>query len=144
MATKKKAVLDYRGKPRFQTVNEEPSKTIQSDAHMADIKHILGQFGHTGIMESLQNADDLYMDVSEFTDYTTMHAQAEEAKEHFMKLPSKVREVFDHDVFEWLDAAHDPEKGARAHSELTARGLIPTPEEEVPPAPPPADPPSTP
>jgi len=138
MATKKK-VLDYRGKPRFQTVNDLPSKTIQSDAHMADIKHILGQFGHTGILESLQNADDLYLDVSEFSDYTTMHAQAEEAKEHFMKLPSKIREVFNHDVFEWLDAAHDPEKAARANSELAARGLIPTPEEEVPAAAPPED-----
>jgi len=143
MATKKE-LLDYRGKPRVQTVNDQPSKTIQSDAHLADIQKILGQFGHTGILDSLQDADDVYMDVSEFTDFTTMHAQAEEAKARFMELPSKVREVFNHDVFEWLDAAHDPEKAARANSELAAKGLIPTPEEEVPAAAPPADAPSTP
>jgi len=101
--------LDSRGKPRVQTVNTDPSMTVQSDAHMADITNILKQFGQGG-MEMLDEADLMFKDVSEFTDLQDALNQARVAEVEFLKLPSKVREIFNHDVAVWLDTAHDQDK----------------------------------
>ncbi len=102
-------VEDLRGKPRIQTINEQPSMTVQSDAHLADMNNILKQFAADG-MSALDEADLHYKDVSEFTDLQDALNQARIAELDFLKLPSKVREIFDHDVAVWLDTAHDQEK----------------------------------
>ncbi len=112
-------ILDYRGKRRVQTHNDEPSETIQSDAHLADIGNIMAHFGQTG-QDMLDEADLMFADVSEFTDLADAMNQAKEAEVEFMKLPSKVREVFDHDVATWLDTAHDQEK----RNALVAAGFL--------------------
>jgi len=100
---------DSRGKPRVQTINEEPSETIQSDAHLADIHVIMNNYLQDGIA-NLDEADLMFKDVSEFTDLADALNQARVAEVEFMKLPSKVREIFDHDVAVWLDTAHDEDK----------------------------------
>lgn len=105
----KAEVLDSRGRPRVQTMNDEPSMTVQSDAPLADIKNIMKQFLQGG-QQMLDEADLLFADVSEFTDLADAMNQARDAEVIFMKLPSKVREVFDHDVAVWLDSAHDVDK----------------------------------
>lgn len=104
--------LDYRGRPRsdYQTVNDEPSATIQSDADKADINKILKKYKQVGIMEALRETDAIYMDVTEIGDYAEVMRVVKAAEVYFMKLPSKVREEFGHDVANWLDAAHDQEK----------------------------------
>ncbi len=132
-------VEDSRGNDRVQTVNDEPSETIQSDAHMAEINNIMASFGAGG-MEMLDEADLMFADVSEFTDLQDAMNQAKHAEVEFMKLPSKVREIFDHDVAVWLDSAHDPEK----RDALIAGGWINDPdavEEVVEVVPPPVAPP---
>ncbi len=101
--------VDSRGNPRVQTVNNDPSETIQSDAHLADIHQILKTWeldGHA----ILDEAQLEFKDVSEFTDLADAMNQAKEAEGVFMTLPSKIRELFHHDVAEFLDTAHDPEK----------------------------------
>ncbi len=118
--------IDSRGKPRVQTVNDGESMTVQSDAHLADIQNIMAQYAETG-MESLDEADLVYKDVSEFTDLQDAFAQAALAEIEFMKLPSKVREVFEHDVAVWLDTAHDEDK----RDALVERGYLRA--EKVPP-----------
>lgn len=124
-----KEVLDARGKSRVQTVNKEPSMTIQSDAKDADIGHIIRQFTKTGVLQNLNEASATYMDVTEFTDYADVMRNLKVAEQTFMQLPSKTREIFGHDVAQWLDAAHDPEK----RDALVAAGHLPAPEEpEVP------------
>lgn len=100
---------DSRGKNRIQTVNDDPSETVQSDAHLADINVIMGDFALGG-MQALDEADLQFMDVSEFTDLADALNQARRAQLEFMKLPSKVREIFNHDVAVWLDTAHDEDK----------------------------------
>lgn len=107
-----KAQLDYRGRPRdkYQTMNTDPSETIQSDAHKADIKTILKKHGVTGIVEHLAQTDAQYVDVTELSDYAEVMRVTRDAEGQFMKLPPEVRELFDHDVAKWLDAAHDQEK----------------------------------
>lgn len=114
-----KGQRDARGKLRslFQTVNDQPSETVQSDAHLTDIQHIMKQFGIVGMSEHLDLTDRQFMDVSEFTDYADMMNHVREAETAFMDLPSKIRERFDHDVFKWLDAAHErraPEERSRS------------------------------
>lgn len=111
--------IDSRGRPRVQTINDEPSMTVQSDAHLADITNILAQYGATG-MEQLDQTALEFRDVSEFTDFHELMLQTKEAEKQFLTLPSKVREIFDHDVAVWLDSAHDEEK----RDALVAAGFI--------------------
>jgi len=103
---------DSRGRLRSdsQTVNDQPSLTIQSDADEADIQKILSKFEQVGIVDNLNRADAMFLDVSEFTDFADLTRQTKAAELEFMKLPSKQREIFGHDVANWLDAAHDQEK----------------------------------
>lgn len=103
---------DYRGKlrSRYQTVNDDPSMTVQSDAHLADIQQILKKFGATGIIEHLDDVQAQYADISEFSDYADVMRHVRMAEEGFMKLPAQIRMEFDNDVANWLDAAHDPDK----------------------------------
>ncbi len=102
-------ILDLRGRPRVQTVNTDPSETVQSDAHLADIQNIMKRFGQEGL-DMLAETDLLFRDVTQFTDLADALNQAKIAEIRFLKLPSKVREVFNHDVAEWLDTAHDQDK----------------------------------
>lgn len=115
--------LDGKGRPRVQTINNDESMTVQSDAHLADINHILRQFANDG-SKMLDQADLMYKDVSEFTDLRDALDQAIEADIEFKKLPSKVREIFNHDVAVWLDTAHDQDK----RDALVAGGWINPPE----------------
>lgn len=125
---------DLRGRLRSGswTVNDGPSLTIQSDAAEADIQVIMRKFRQTGQLQ-LRETDALFMDLTEFTDYKDAMDQLRIAERKFMSLPSKVREIFDHDVAEWLDAAHDPEK----RDALVAAGFL---EPEPAPAPSVAEP----
>jgi hypothetical protein len=111
--------LDFRGRARVQTVNTLPSKTTQADAKRADINEILRQH-KIGIVPHLQEVDAKYLDVSEFTDYADMMMQLRQAEKDFMSLPSKVREIFNHDVAVWLDAAHAGEVEQNALAERVA------------------------
>lgn len=118
--------LDYRGKPRapYQTVNEMESRTIQSDAPKADIQKIIDSYRRVGIVEHLNQTEARFADVSEHDDYAQLMRTVRQAEVEFMKLPSKVREEFNHDVSAWLDAAHDVEK----RDALVEEGVIEAPE----------------
>jgi len=118
--------LDYLGRERVQTINDGPSETIQSDAHLADLNTIMRQFEDSG-MNMLDETKLMFADVSEFTDLQDALNQARAAEVEFMKLPSKVREVFDHDVAVWLDSAHDEEK----RDALVKAGFLKGDEEDV-------------
>lgn len=128
---RKVAKLGYRGSKRVQTVNTEPSMTIQSDAHLADIHQIMKSYGQEGKgLESLNDAEGTYADVTEFTDLADAMNQAKAAEQDFMKLPSKYRELFDHKVENWLDAAHDTDKREAIHAKMVERGYIKTVSED--------------
>lgn len=122
--------LDFYGNPRVQTVFNDESLTVQSDAEKADINRILKRHS-MGIIDHMADVDARYMDVSEFSDYADAYRESKRAEMEFMKLHPKVRRVFNNDVAEWLDAAHEADitktKWAPGLQEL---GLL-----EVPPAP---------
>lgn len=104
--------LNSRGKPRsqFQTVFNDESLTVQSQKRESDISFILDRFKKTGIIEQLNVTAASFRDVSELGDFADVFNLAKEAEEQFMRLPPQVRSIFDHDVANWLDSAHDPEK----------------------------------
>lgn len=134
--------VDARGRPRVQTVNDEPSRTIQSDAGEADIKKILKRHGVTGVIEHLNQAELVYGDVSNFTDYADAMRQVSAAEEAFLRLPSKVREVFRHDAATWLDAANDGLSDGQ-RSKLEELGFLEPEAPEAAPTEPVGDPPAS-
>lgn len=117
-----KEILDYRGKPRVQTdFGDEESLTVQSEAHLADIGKILKKYDEVGIIDHLAQTEAVFADVTEYTDYADAMRNLKVAEATFMKLPSKIREIFNHDVADWLDAAHDPKK----REKLVEAGFVP-------------------
>ncbi len=124
---RKVATKNGRGQLRkqYQTHNTDPSETIQSDAHLADINQILRDFARDGI-KTLDEADLLFMDVSEFTDFQDLQNQNLVANQHFMSLPSKVREIFGHSLAVFLDTAHDQDK----RDALVEAGFLKAPDPE--------------
>jgi len=114
---------EVRRRPRVQTENLLPSKTVQSDVVRTEIKHILAKYRQVGVIEHMRNVDLQFRDVSEFEDFSDLMFQSKEAEKVFMSLPSKVREVFEHDYARWLDCAHDAEKLEALRPELEALGL---------------------
>lgn len=136
-------MTDERRKPRVQTMNTLPTKTIQSDVTRSEIRHVLAKYRQVGILEHMRDIDMTFRDVSEFEDFSDLMRQTKSAEQAFMRLPSKLREVFSHDVNEWLDAAHDPEKLEARRPQLEALGVLePLPAPPAPPSPPaaPAEP----
>ncbi|AJK28303.1 putative minor capsid protein [Eel River basin pequenovirus] len=136
---------ETRRKARVRTKNDLESKTVRSELVRSEIKHILAQYEQTGVIDHLANVDLQFRDVSEFTDFADLMRQTKIAEMEFMKLPSKLREVFNHDVNEWLDVAHDPEKLEAKRPQLEKLGVL-DPKEPAPAAPPtpPATPPAQP
>lgn len=118
------SVREETGRRRVQTTDFGPSKTVQGDAVRADIRHIMKKYRAMGIMDHLAQVDLTFRDVSEFTDFADLMRQTKDAEMAFMKLPSKLREVFDHDVMKWLDAAHDPEKVEALRPKLEKLGVM--------------------
>ncbi len=120
------------GARKVQTFFPEESLTQQSDAEQADIQKILKRYREVGIVEHLNLTEASFADVTELTDYAEVMRTAKLAEVEFMKLPSKVREIFNHDVADWLDTANDPEKRAS----LLAEGDIESLQEPTPGNPP--------
>ncbi len=106
---REQATHDLTGAPRVRTDNTEPSKTVQSDAHLADLNVIMSEFLEEG-RDILGDTELMFADVSDFGDYQDVMLEVRRAEETFMALPSKVREIFNHNVTEWLDTAHDQDK----------------------------------
>lgn len=115
------AVLDARGRKRYQTVNTLPSMTKQADAKETDIKVIV-QRATKGVIPELRYAELQYADISELTDFSDAMRVMTAAKTHFMTLPPEVRKIFNNDVAIFLDTANDKEK----QDALAQAGFIPT------------------
>lgn len=133
------------GRKRVYTLNEEPSKTVQSEVHDAEIAEILQKYEAIGIKAVMRDVDLTYRDVTEFEDFADLMRQTEQAKVHFMTLPPQLRDVFGGSVENWLDAAHDPEKLEALRPKLEKLGVMePLPEPAPAPAAPPPVPPTEP
>ena len=115
---------DANGRARVQTENKSPSLTVLSDQPASEIREILKQYKQLGIADNLNSMEAQYADISELTDYADAMRIVRSAEAEFMTLPSKVREILDHDVATFLDTAHDQEK----RDALVAAGFMDAPE----------------
>lgn len=136
---KVQSVRESTGRKRVVTMNNEPSMTVQSERDRSEIREILRRYGATGVADSLRNAELVFRDVTAFDDFTDLMRQNAVAQEEFMKLPSKVRQVFNHDVAAWLDAANDGLDEAQT-AKLVKLGVLDPPAAREAPAPAPAAP----
>lgn len=93
--------------------------TRQSEAAAVDVNRIVGQFVKTGVLPQVQ-AQALFADVSEMTDYRDALHQVELADKMFMSLPAKVRAKFENDPATFLDFCSDPQN----REELEGLGLV--------------------
>lgn len=117
------------GRRRVYTVNEKPSKTVAAHKSQSDIREILRRYGATGVADQLATARLTFRDVSSFEDFADVMRQSKDVEAEFMRMPSKVREVFDHDWAKWLDAAYDTDKFEALRPKLEALGVVePRPE----------------
>lgn len=119
-----KVLSTVRRRPAVRTVNEMPSKTVQDDVFRSEIRHVMAKYRQVGIVEHMREVDLQFRDVTEFEDFADLTRQATAARQVFMQLPSKVREVFGHDVAVWLDCAHDPEKLEALRPQLEKLGVM--------------------
>lgn len=120
-------IVDRRGRPRVQTVNDEPSMTVQSDAERASIKHILGKYKELGLAAGMQHAGS-YVDLSELTDYASAMRVVASAESAFMQLPAAARKAFQNDPAAWLDAVQGAEFGDQEKmDQLVQAGLVKAP-----------------
>lgn len=111
-----------------------PEVTVQSDVQRSEIKHVLAKYRQVGILEHFREVDLQFRDVTEFTDFADVMRQSAAARQVFMKLPPEVRRVFNNDVAEWLDTAHDADKLEKLRPKLTELGVF-APEPVTPAAP---------
>lgn len=109
---------------RVQTTDWDDSRTVKSDAGKADLKTILRKYKAMGIVDHLNEVDLQYLDVSELPDFGDVYRQVAIAEQSFMKLPPKLREVFNNDVAYWLDCAHDKDKREALRPKLERLGLL--------------------
>lgn len=117
-------ILDRRGRPRVQTVFEDPSLTVQSDADRASIRHILGKYKEMGLAAGMQAAGE-FVDLSELTDYTQAMRVVRASETAFMQLPAEARKVFKNDPATWLDAVQGAEFGDQEKmDQLVKAGLV--------------------
>lgn len=120
-------IRDRRGRLRVQTVNEEPSKTVQSDAARADIRHILGKYKEIGIAAGMQQVGQ-FVDLSELSDYATAMRVVKAADSAFLQLPASARKAFNNDAAEWLDAVQGADNGdLEKLDQLVKAGLVKAP-----------------
>lgn len=108
---------------------EDDSLTVQSDRAKTEINNILAAYSDNGgIITHLAQVQASYKDISEFTDLKDAIDQARRAEHEFMRLPSEVRRIFDHNVATWLDTSHDSDK----IQTLMDKGLIPKHGDQIP------------
>jgi len=111
------------GTLRVQTLNELPSRTIQSEKDSCDINKILAKFKATGIMTNINTRQPLDGDFTEVADYHSAMIQVAAAQESFMALPSALRKRFGNDPGNLLNFLSDPQN----LSEAVSLGLVNAP-----------------
>lgn len=116
--------MDRRGRPRVQTLFDDPSLTVQSDAERASIKHILGKYREMGVVAGMQQAGE-FVDLSELTDYASAMRVVKASEHAFMQLPASARKAFKNDPAEWLDAVQGADSDPEKKNALVEAGLIP-------------------
>lgn len=107
------------------TVNDKPSKTVQSDFDQTDINLLVRRFGITGDITANRRVP-LDVDFAEVVDFQSAMNQIRAAQENFADLPSSTRKYFSNDPGEFLRFMSDPGNVSEA-VRLGLGTLVPSP-----------------
>lgn len=131
----KKIEIRENGSRRVYTVNEEPSKTDQSQTEQSDVNYIIGQYKKTGQLTHLARKQGVYADVSQIPDLQESLAQVELANTAFASLPSEVRQRFQNSPVQMIEFLQDPSNDEEAIrlGLKEKRGPVDTPAADKPP-----------
>lgn len=113
------------------TINNEPSRTDQSQLQSTDVNHIMDLYLKSGDERLLQKRQGQYMDLTEIPDLAQAMSQINLAQDAFLTLPSKLRKQLDNDPTKFIEWIRDPEN----KDEAIKLGFIktqPTPEPLIP------------
>lgn len=102
------------GTIHVQTVNNEPTMTIQSERESCDINKIVAQHLRTGIMTNVRTSPLEYGDFNGTDDYATAQMRIQEADEAFMSLPAELRFRFKNDPAQLIEFLNDENNRAEA------------------------------
>lgn len=106
-----------------------PSLTNQASKDEADINTIVRRFGLTGVLPAPKVMPRM-LEVDEIVDFRTALEQVTAAQDHFLSLPSGIRERFHNDPQLFIDFATNPHN----LPELRKMGLAPEASTPTPPA----------
>lgn len=106
-----------------QTINNEPSLTIQSEKDKCDLEVIRRIYEKSGIMHNIRTDQPRYGDFTSSRELHDVLLRAQEAQEDFMLLDAQIRRKFDNDPGKLLDYVADPKN----REEAIQLGLIKAP-----------------
>ena len=86
-----------------------PSLTKQSFKDEADINKIMRKYSMNDIEAAREAVETHLVDLSEMPDFHQAMTTVAEANELFMKIPSNIRDVFNHDPGRFMEFVTDPE-----------------------------------
>ncbi len=110
----KKISRHENGHVKVQTINDQPSRTVQSQKDSTDINKIMDKYHKTGMITHLQQKQGQYVDLSSLGDYQHSLQTVIDAQAAFMTLPSTVRKKFANDPQELLTFLSNPQNKEEA------------------------------
>lgn len=125
----------------YEQITEDMTKQEFKDE--CDVNRIVARFEKTGLITHLAKGVPSYADVSQMGNYQEALNTVMAAEDWFMGLPASIRNEWNNDPAQLLDAMHDKDQ----HPRLIELGILEAAEGAVsPPVPPapPADPPAPP
>ncbi len=97
----------YGKRVRSGTINNEPSKTKQSEFDKADINSIVKRHMNSGTLADLTKLEGVYGEITEL-DLMAAHKKIFAAQDAFMQVPSMIRKQFDNSPGKFIDFATNP------------------------------------
>lgn len=87
---------------------EGPSMTQQHQADDADINKILEKWFRTGVLDHVNQREQIFADATLVPDYATAQLHISMVNDHFATLPAKDRLFFNNDPGQYIEFVSDP------------------------------------
>lgn len=138
----------YREHDRRPARHDATVMTKQAMKDECDINNIVDRIARTGMVEHVSDRQPFFADYGEVIDFTSAMYAVTSAQQAFEQLPSRIRDAFNNDAAQLLEALQDPQQEDRLR-ELGVLELLPEEAPEEPtepvqegPVEPPAEPPA--
>lgn len=109
MTKKLKFKTAYSEPVRVSFKTTGPSLTQQQYAEDSKIQNIMRKYDSTGFFDNINRNPGRYVDISDITDIRDAMDRINEANDHFMDLPSDIRQRFKNNPTEFYEFAMNPD-----------------------------------